>query len=123
MSKIYDKYKELKKKDSNKLYLIKCGKFYIFVDKDCDYINNYIVLKKVLLTKDVYKCGFPVEKVEDYLKVFKNQGIDIEVVANLDLVEKNKTDINQYIKNIDIDNLTPKQALDILYEIRGIVNE
>lgn len=123
MSKIYDKYLELKNKDNTKLYLIKCGKFYIFVDKDCDYINNYIVLKKVLLTKDIYKCGFPIEKADDYLKVFKNQSLNIEVVDNLDLLEHSKTDVIEYIKNINIDDLTPKQALDKLYEIRGLINE
>lgn len=123
MSKIYDKYLELKNKDNSKLYLIKCGRFYIFIDKDCDYINNYVVLKKVLLTKDIYKCGFPVEKKDDYLKVFNNQDLNVEVVDNLELSPNDRNDVIEYIKNINMDDLTPKQALDKLYEIRGIINE
>lgn len=46
MSKIVEKYKELKRADDSKLYLFKSGKFYIFIGEDCDYINEYIVLKK-----------------------------------------------------------------------------
>lgn len=34
MSKLYDKYLELKKKDESKMYLFRCGNFYIFLDED-----------------------------------------------------------------------------------------
>ena len=46
MSKIICKYLELKKQNPKKLYLFKSGKFYIFVGEDCDFINEYVVLKK-----------------------------------------------------------------------------
>ena len=40
MNKIYNEYKRLKLIDSSKLYLFKCGKFYIFIDEDVDIINE-----------------------------------------------------------------------------------
>ena len=43
MSKIYNEYLRLKKDDSNKLYLFKSGKFYIFLGEDCDLINECLV--------------------------------------------------------------------------------
>lgn len=84
MSKIYDKYLELKEKNQEKLYLFKSGKFYIFVGDDVDKINEYVVLKKTNFTKDVYKCGFPDTSLEDYLRVFGNQHIDIEIINSIE---------------------------------------
>ena len=40
MSKIYDKYVELKNKDSNKIYLFLCGNFYIVLDSDAIMLNE-----------------------------------------------------------------------------------
>ena len=85
MSKIYAKYLELKEKDKEKLYLFKSGKFYIFIADDCDAINDYVVLKKVKFTNEVYKCGFPENVLEDYLRVFKNHNLNIELVDNTNL--------------------------------------
>ena len=48
--KIYDKYKELKEQNSSKMYLFRNGNFYIFLDKDADLINEYVVLKKTNFT-------------------------------------------------------------------------
>lgn len=82
MSKLIEKYEKLKEKDREKLYLFKCGKFYIFLCDDADYINEYVVLKKTLFTKDKYKCGFPKESLYDYLRVFENHNLNIEIVED-----------------------------------------
>ena len=115
MSKLYNEYLRLKTEDDNKLYLFKCGKFYIFIADDCDLINEYVVLKKVLLTKDIYKCGFPTNSINEYMRVFKNHNLDIEII------EKIETDINTIIKNIDIDNITPLEALNKLKELKDMM--
>ena len=109
--KLYDKYKELKEQNKDKLYLFKNGNFYIFIGEDADYINEYVVLKKTNFTKDIQKCGFPVNSKDAYLKVFQNHGLNIEIIKNIN--EKNK------LENIDLDTITPIQALNILYELKG----
>ena len=109
--KLYDKYKELKEQNKDKLYLFKNGNFYIFIGEDADYINEYVVLKKTNFTKDIQKCGFPVNSKDAYLKVFQNHGLNIEIIENKN--EKNK------LENIDLDTITPIQALNILYELKG----
>lgn len=109
--KLYDKYKELKKQNKDKLYLFKNGNFYIFIGEDADYINEYVVLRKTNFTKNIQKCGFPVNSKDVYLKVFQNHGLNIEIIENIN--EQNK------LENIDLDTITPIEALNILYELKG----
>ena len=116
LSVIYQKYLQLKKEDANKLYLFKSGKFYIFVGEDCDTINDYVVLKKVKFSSESYKCGFPADVLDNYIRVFKNHNLDVEVIDRL------KTNIDDSIKekiiNLDIDSITPLQALNILKDVK-----
>jgi len=119
MSKIYDKYLELKSNDSNKLYLFKSGKFYIFIADDADTINNYVVLKKVKFTNDTYKCGFPSDVLDDYLRVFNNHNLDIEIIEDFNV---NKEELlSNIIKSIDVNKLTPIDALNKLNELKDLV--
>lgn len=108
MSKLYDLYLDLKKENNDILYLFKCGKFYIFIDEDCEKINNYVVLKKVPFTKDKLKCGFPKESLDDYMRVFHNHNLNIQIV------EERNNDILDELKKININSLTPIEALSIL---------
>lgn len=119
MSKIYAKYLELKEKNPNKLYLFKSGKFYIFIADDCDKINEYMVLKKVKFCNETYKCGFPENVLEDYLRVFSNHKLDIELVENTDI---SGNTVHEIIKNTDINKITPIEALKILEKLKEIVN-
>lgn len=117
MSKIYNKYLELKKENSEKMYLFKCGKFYIFLADDCDKINEFIVLKKTKFSNECMKCGFPMNVLDEYLRVFHNQNLPIEIVENI----SNETSQNKIIKlieSIDIDNMTPIEALLFLRKIK-----
>mgnify|MGYP000852632224 CR=1 FL=1 len=83
MSKIYNEYLRLKESNSDKLYLFKSGNFYIFVGEDCDFINNYIVLKKAKFSNESEKCGFPINSLEQYLRVFSNHKLYIEIIENI----------------------------------------
>ena len=62
MSKIYNKYLELKEQDSDKLYLFRCGGFYIFLADDAKKINDYVGVGDVLFTvytnKDISNIDF-----------------------------------------------------------------
>ncbi len=126
MSKIYNEYLDLKAKDNNKLDLFHCGNFYIFLADDADLINNYVVLKRTKFTKDIMKCGFPVGSKEEYLKVFHNQGLVIDIIENPLLPE----DINERervvmdtLKSVKIDNLTPIEAMNKLKELQEMCYE
>ncbi len=118
MSKIYNKYLELKNEDKNKLYLFKSGKFYIFLGDDCDFINEYVVLKKVKFSNETYKCGFPENVLDQYLKVFKNQNLDVVLVNEMDSYKSN---VNKFIDDIDINNITPLEALEKLNILKEMV--
>ena len=123
MSKIYNEYLRLKAEDSNKLYLFKSGKFYIFVGEDVDTINNYVVLKKTNFSNESQKCGFPEGVLDDYLRVFKNQNLNIEVIKTINNV--NDTDklkeISNYIKKIQINQITPLEAFEHLVKIKEML--
>lgn len=117
MSKIYNQYLELKSNDKNSLYLFKNGNFYIFLADDCDFINEYVVLKKTKFSKECYKCGFPINSLDDYLKVFNNHKLNIKIVNEND----NKGDLVKYIENININNITPLEALNYLQKIKELL--
>ena len=126
MSKIYDEYLKLKEKDKSKLYLFKSGKFYIFVGDDCDIINEYVVLKKTNFSNETMKCGFPENVLDDYLRVFNNHHLNVEVIKELSMLS-NPTDIinklNKYVKNLDLNQITPIEALNHLAKIKELLDE
>ena len=122
MSKIVEKYKELKQVDDSKLYLFKSGKFYIFIGEDCDYINEYIVLKKTKFSGEYYKCGFPVDSLDDYLRVFHNHHLNIEIVTDFNISNKFESVVD-IIRNIDVDKMTPIDSLNFLYQLKDKIDE
>ena len=113
MSKVIEEYLRLKKKNKEALYLFKMGNFYIFIGEDADRINDYMVLKKTSFSKDYQKCGFPVSKIEDYERVFKKQNINVIRIDDI-----NSIDILNKLKNTNVDNLSKKEAIDLLKEIK-----
>lgn len=122
MSKIYDRYLELKEANVDKMYLFRAGKFYIFIADDCDKINDYVVLKKVNFTNSVLKCGFPENVLDDYLRIFKNHNLDVEVIDSVEEKNKEKT-LFEYIKAIDLNATTPLEALKHLEKIQNLAKK
>ena len=115
MGKVDSEYYRLKEKNKEKLYLFKVGNFYIFLGDDCDYINNYMVLKKTKFSNELDKCGFPINKIDDYLRVFKNLKLDVEVIDEIP-----NQNIYSILENINIDDITLEDAKIILKEIKKI---
>lgn len=113
MSKIVIEYLRLKRKDSKKLYLFKSGNFYIFIGDDANYINDYMVLKKTKFSKEYDKCGFPIDKIEDYKRVFQNLKLNIEIIDKIS--ENNPID---ELRSIDISKLDKEEAINLLKEIK-----
>lgn len=93
MSKIYNQYLKLKQKDSQSLYLFRCGKFYIFIADDCEIINDYVVLKKTKFTNECMKCGFPINVLDEYLRVFRNHNLSVQVIEEIEDFSINKNEI------------------------------
>lgn len=122
VSKIYMEYLKRKKIDSDKYYLFKVGMFYIFIDDDAKKICKITLLKLTNLSNDIVKCGFPSNSLDKYLSVFKNMGLDVLIVDNIgnDGINNDELVIRK-IKRLDIENITPVKALNILNELKGML--
>ena len=131
VSKLYDKYIELKKENNEKMYLFKSGLFYVFLEEDAVKISKITTLKCTQLTPKVVKCGFPQNSLESYLEIFKELNLEIEVIQ-LEESEKKKLSnkirsgkiksINE-LKSLDLNAITPIRALELLYTIKKEVEE
>lgn len=132
MSKIYSQYLRLKEENQDKMYLFHSGMFYIFIADDAKKINEYVVLKETKFTNDVMKCGFPSSRLDDYLRVFQNHKLIVEVIDKLEdtlsdniSLEKNKKydKIFNMLYGKNINNITPIKALEILDQIMRCIHE
>lgn len=122
MSKLYMKYLEKKNIDKNKYYLFECGMFYIFIDDDAYKISKYVPFKITKLNENIVKCGFPKNSIDKYMEIFNKLELDIEIVNNNDKDVINDK-IVKMIKDIDIDNISPLKAIEILYKFKELLNE
>ena len=122
MSKLYMKYLEKKNIDKDKYYLFECGMFYIFIDDDAYKISKYVPFKITKLNENIVKCGFPKNSIDKYIEIFNNLELDIEIVNNNDKDGINNK-IIKMIKDIDIDNISPLKAIEILYKFKELLNE
>ena len=113
MSKIIEEYLRLKKKNKEALYLFKIGNFYTFIGEDADKINDYMVLKKTNFSGEYQKCGFPIDRIEAYERVFQKQNINVIRIDDI-----NNIGVLHELKNIDLDKLNRKEAIELLKEIK-----
>ena len=115
MSKLIDIYNQKKKGDSNKIYMFKGGVFYYFLDDDARYLSNKYNFKLTEFGNSV-KCGFPVKSLEKYLHIISNE--------NIELVEDDSSNSDKIIsklKNIDMNDISPRDAYIILSELMELV--
>ena len=120
MSKLLKQYEDLKKKDSEKIYIFKVGIFYNILNEDARKVSNAIGLKLTDLGPDIIKCGFPIAKLEKYTQLLKSKHLNFEIISNLASSNQNTSydQIIKKIKSIDLNNTTFKEAFDILYTIQ-----
>lgn len=123
MSVMYQEYLNLKQNDSEKLYLFKNGNFYIFIADDALYISKITTLKLSDFSKDIKKCGFPVNSFETYNSIFQNLNLNIEIIENFRSTIHNEKLIMKKLSKLDVDKITPIKAIEILYELKGLANE
>ena len=123
MSKLIKQYEELKKRDSNKVYIFPVGIFYNILNEDARLVSNAIGLKLTNLSPEIIKCGFPISQKEKYSLLLKNNNITFEFVSPTSSDQKTSyLNIIKKIQNIDLNNTTCKEAFDILYNIQQKLN-
>lgn len=132
MSKLYNKYLELRAKnnDYSTLYLFKSGIFYIFLDKDAKIISSIVNLKLTNLNNTVVKCGFPTSHIDKYLSQIKYAGYNVTIIDNNIETKSSDYILNKELKDFivnflsrDIDHLSITEAYELLYETRKIFNK
>lgn len=69
MSKLYERYLELKKQDSSILYLFKSGIFYIFLDEDAKKMSYILNLKLSNLNESILKCGIEDSRIRSVVAI------------------------------------------------------
>ena len=127
MSKLYQKYQQLKTEDSQKCYLFKSGIFYIFLEDDARKLGPMLSLKITNLNDSIVKCGFPVNNLQKYLNIFKTLPVDIKVVETdkaTPISNSQFTSLKCYeeftseICKLDINSLSVSEAFVFLEKIQ-----
>ena len=122
MSKLLKIYDELKKKDTEKIYLFKNGIFYYVLNEDATIVSEKIGLKITNLGPEITKCGFPISKIDKYITLFNSQNLKYEIIENSSSSGKKQTDSSEQIlkqlKNIDLSKTTPLDAFNLIYNIQ-----
>lgn len=117
MSKLYNEYLKLKRINKEKVYLIKNGKFFIFIEEDAKRINQELGLKLIELTKGIEKCGFPVTELDKYLKFLTILNIDNEVIY------LGKDFVLNDLKKLKVISLSKKEMREKLIYYQNILKE
>ena len=120
MSKLQKQYEDLKRKDSEKIYIFRVGIFYNILNEDAKVVSDSIGLKLTDLGPSIVKCGFPIAKLDKYTNLLKSKNLPFEVISDIAPSNQNTSyeKIVEKIKKIDLDNTTFHQAFDILYNIQ-----
>lgn len=129
MSKLYNKYLELKKSNNNKYYLFKSGIFFIFVAEDACAMSEELNLKITKLNDKVNKCGFPISAIDKYIEILNKKKIKFIIVDGITNISNTEDYINRNkiakfidkLKTTDLDDISYKKAYEMLVEFRRIV--
>ena len=111
MSKLQKSYINLKSKDADKIYLFKSGMFYLALADDCEKLSSVFGFKKTKLNEEIEKCGFPISRLGFHVGQLEKRKIPFQIID--DDNSKLKKIISE-IKDIDLDNITFKQAYEFL---------
>ena len=121
MSKLYNKYENLKKENTNKLYLFLCGNFYIALDSDAIILNELFDFKLTKFSNICDKCGFPKSSLNKYKGLFDTKGIDYEVIYADKTFDDKLNEILEIINNSEINKISKKDAKNIILNIKSII--
>lgn len=132
MGKLYDIYLNEKKKNSDKIILLKSGIFYLALDKDAIFLSNTFEFKLTNLNNEIKKCGFPCSSLDKYLNLFNAYKLSVSIIDTKEdtsytlkdfEISRNIQDILELIKNVDIDNLSILEAYSFIEYLQKEVNK
>ena len=106
MSKLYQKYQQLKKENPEKCYLFKSGIFYIFLEDDAKKLGPMLSLKITNLNDSVVKCGFPAETIID---VAEEENADLIVIS-----ASGKSGIHRFVIGSVAEKVLKLSDIDVL---------
>ena len=125
MSKLLKKYEELKKQDSNTIYLFHVGIFYNILNEDAKIVNEKLGLKITDLGPQIFKCGFPISQIEKYSSLLKKNNLKYKIIDNSQIKNTNdylnNIEIKKILKSIieiDCNNITFQQSFNLLLNIQ-----
>lgn len=128
MSKLYSMYKNLKEKNSKKIYLFKSGIFYIALNNDAEILSTNFGFKITNLNDTVIKCGFPITSVDKYMKMFKYNNIDFDIIdpnsntiftpANY-TINKSFIELLDSILSVDTDRLSVSESYKFIENLQA----
>lgn len=124
MSKLLKQYEELKRQNPNIIYLFRVGIFYNILNDDAKTLNEKIGLKITDLGPHIFKCGFPISKVDKYIGLLKKNNLKYKIIDNIPNQNTNdylnNIEIKKIVKRIleiDFNNITFQQSFNILLDI------
>lgn len=132
MSKLYNTYLELKKKDKEIIYLFKSGIFFIALDDDAYTLSKFFHFKITNLTDTVVKCGFPCSSFDKYSNLFLLHNLKVKIIelSNRviyplkDYTQTTKiTELLNDIKSIDINTLSIQEAYQFIENLKNKVTK
>lgn len=125
MSKLLKQYEELKKQDSNTIYLFHVGIFYNILNEDAKIVNEKLGLKITDLGPQIFKCGFPISQIEKYSSLLTKNNLKYKIIDNSQLKNTNdylnNIEIKKILKSIieiDFNNITFQQSFNLLLNIQ-----
>lgn len=127
MSKLLAMYTNLKKQNSEILYLFKSGIFYLAIDKDAICLSKLLGLKLTSLNNNTLKCGFPCNSLDKYIKLLQTTNLNIKIIdTEKDTSyylkeykqEKLVTELLSFITQINIDNLSVLEAYKTIESLK-----
>ena len=125
MSKLLKKYEELKKQDSNTIYLFHVGIFYNILNEDAKIVNEKLGLKITDLGPQIFKCGFSISQIEKYSSLLKKNNLKYKIIDNSQIKNTNdylnNIEIKKILKSIieiDFNNITFQQSFNLLLNIQ-----
>lgn len=124
MSKLLKQYEELKRQNPNIIYLFRVGIFYNILNDDAKILNGKIGLKITDLGPHIFKCGFPISKIDKYVELLEKNDLKYQIIDNIPNQNTNdylnNIEIKKIVKRIleiDFNNITFHQSFNILLDI------
>ena len=131
MSKLYDKYLELKAHNNKELYLFKSGIFYVFLAEDANIISSRLGLKLTKFNDTIYKCGFPISAADKYFQLLKDLNYSFRIVdastnftyTVAEISTNNKIScLLEKINNVNTSSISIKEAYEFIDDIKNIAS-